>query len=376
MLVRLRNSTYLGCGPAAPQNIATASGRVRHKLPFWRHNMNAPVVPARSSQSSAEQDLAATLDPVVAVPIYERVVSLLMSLLMVFGLPTGALGLVWFGNQQWFVSQPPSAIDVQDFLSDTVGGGDENGRQGASLNGPGGSDRENEVLLEGDSDDVVADLPPMDVLAAGILDAVGGAVMIDELLVGSDAGGVVDPLGGSPRGNANKRNVGIGKGDEGGIRQSNRWQIVIEGQSEKEYFRQLDFFGVELGAIVDGRLYYVTKLSTAHPVMRAESNPAKEMRLSFSFLAGGRRQTDLNICKTAGVPIIGDAATVLHFFPDQLVQRLMRIEREYATGRVKDDPTTNRPDFNLIRKTKFVVKAISNGYDFAVARQDYFVPGK
>src|SRR5262249_53977756 len=73
-----------------------------------------------------------------------------------------------------------------------------------------------------------------------------------------------------------------GKGDgRGGMPRDQRWFINFSEQdTREEYARQLDYFGIELGALLpEGKLVYLSKLSGGRaPQMRTVMTGADEKR--------------------------------------------------------------------------------------------------
>jgi hypothetical protein len=123
---------------------------------------------------------------------------------------------------------------------------------------------------------------------------------------------------------------------------------------------------------VDKQIYYVSNLSAARPVVKIAAGGPDDKRLYFSWRAGGRRQSDLNLLQKAGVPLAG-SPIVLQFYPHETEQQLARLELDYAakSGKAQHEGKT---DMRKVRKTKFNVVRGKGGkpYDFEIARQEYF----
>ncbi|MCH2589137.1 MAG: hypothetical protein MK004_11795 [Planctomycetales bacterium] len=164
--------------------------------------------------------------------------------------------------------------------------------------------------------------------------------------VGSKAGTGSRPLGSGP--------------GEGGIPRHQRWFIrFAQGSSLTEYAKQLDFFGIELGALfaAQKRLVYVKNFSSK-PVRRNVMTGANEKRLYMNWQSGSLRKTDHQLFKRAGINTQG--AMVLHFYPSSTENMLAKLEKEFRNRNVK-----------TIRRTIFSVRKRGKGYRFLVTRQTY-----
>jgi len=164
--------------------------------------------------------------------------------------------------------------------------------------------------------------------------------------VGSKAGTGSRPLGAGP--------------GEGGIPRHQRWFIrFAQGSSLKEYGRQLDFFGIELGALFPAqqKLIYVKKFSTK-AVRRQVQTGSNEKRLYMNWQSGSLRKTDHQLFKQAGIDTRG--AMILHFYPSGTENMLAKLEKDFRKRNVK-----------TIRRTIFSVRKRGDGYRFLVTRQTY-----
>lgn len=154
------------------------------------------------------------------------------------------------------------------------------------------------------------------------------------------------------------RPLGSGSGT-GGFPREMRWIIRYgDFQTSAEYANQLDFFGVELGAITGGQLAYVSKLSTAAPQVRRVPSGQDEKRLYMTWRGGDRRKADLELLQKGGV----DAGNgmLFQFYPKDVEENLAQLEFAYRKRKASE-----------IRKTYFVVQKAGKGYDFAVTQQTY-----
>lgn len=329
-------------------------------------------VPGQPEQpvAAATKPDPGVVGPVLGVTTYDRVLSLLLTFILVCGLLTSAFGAIWFSNQQWIVHRPPPVLEVIDIIEDVEGGGTEDGELGSSLFAPGPEALD--VSTAANMDDVISDAPAVEQTMTAVLSAVGAAMEIsDQLMMGQDLGSTA-LAGGNPKGTGTKRNLGKGPGDGGGVKRQERWEIMFgEGQTEEEYARQLDYFRVELGAISDKKMYMVSGMSRPKAEVKVTSGGPDEKRLYFSWRSGGRRQVDLSLLTKAGVPMIGNVI-VLQFYPTETEQLLAHLERDYLKA------AKNHTDMRVVRKTKFLVERKAGGYEFRITKQEYFgdPPGK
>ena len=156
------------------------------------------------------------------------------------------------------------------------------------------------------------------------------------------------------------RPLGFGPGD-GGVAAEQRWFVSFADRgSLDEYAKQLDFFGIELGVldVGDGSLTFVRDFSAAAPTVTRKTSGADDGRLYFLWQGGGRKAADEKLLGKAGVAAA--EKPVLHFYPQQTEQRLLRLEKGYADREFQD-----------IRRTYFEVVDAGNGYDFKVTQQSY-----
>ena len=169
--------------------------------------------------------------------------------------------------------------------------------------------------------------------------------------------------GGTPGSHQGTGSRPLGSGDgTGGLPREQRWFISFsEAQSIDIYAQQLDYFGIELGAVFPAKeeLVYLSNLTRNPPSKRVVDNTDAEARLYMSWQGGQRKATDQKLFERAGVNTQG--GFILHFYPQKTEQLLARLERSYANRSVKE-----------IRRTYFTVVRQGNGFSFAVTRQLYF----
>jgi hypothetical protein len=176
-------------------------------------------------------------------------------------------------------------------------------------------------------------------------------VMATDALTGGTPGSAVG-TGGRP--------LGDGPGT-GGLSREQRWFIRFANEgSVDDYAKQLDFFGIELGALFvnRGELIYLSNLASATPSKRVVTTGG-DQRLYMNWQGGTRREADAKLFERAGVDVTG--GVVLHFYPKRTEELLARLEMAYANRPVKE-----------IRRTYFVVVPQGSGYTFAISQQHYF----
>jgi hypothetical protein len=154
------------------------------------------------------------------------------------------------------------------------------------------------------------------------------------------------------------RPLGTGGGIFGGTPTEERWIIrFADTSSVDEYARQLDFFDIELGALMPPRLVFLSDMSTT-PRQREVDTGSGEGRLYMTWQGGGtRREADIKLFQRAGIDA-SQALTIFHFYSQATEQMLMQLEHEYA-GRQPQE----------IRRTYFVVERSGQGFVFRVTRQ-------
>jgi hypothetical protein len=159
---------------------------------------------------------------------------------------------------------------------------------------------------------------------------------------------------GSARGTG--RPLGTGGGRYGGIPAEERWFIrFADGSSVDEYARQLDFFGIELGVLLPGRLVFISNMSTT-PRVREVATGSGEERLYMTWQGGNRKDADVKLFQRAGID--ASQGTIFHFYPPATEQLLATLEVQYAGRRTQE-----------IRRTYFVVARGGDGFVFNVTRQ-------
>lgn len=283
--------------------------------------------------------------PYMRTTSYETVSSGLFSFLGALALVVLFLSVAWFSVQRPVMRDPVIIELVED------PGGSEDGAPDETL-------RVDAPLPE------VADATPAEVEAEerqveqsfeNVLELAEQAVTQTEAQM--DAGIQNTGKPGSASGTG-RRPLGRGNG-KGGFPREDRWYVRFSTLgSIDEYAKQLDYFGIELGAVLNGKLTYITQLSNARPAVRSVPGGKEETRLYFTWQGGNRKQADVQLFRKAGLDI--GAAPILHFYPKKTEDLLATLEFRYKNRKASE-----------IRRTFFEVQQSRAGYDFEVVRQTY-----
>ena len=304
--------------------------------------------------------------PAISLSQHDKVTSGLFAVCMLLGTTTCLLVTIWIANMLPSPRRPPA---VQLLEEDP--GGDPHG----FVDGTPG-----ETLALG-SPDVDPNSPTMDEAEAIPDTAEVSAESLDAVAEVSDSAemessdspdapvanqpfamaSVVPVRPGSPFGTVGgtgRPPIGYGKG-KGGFPREMRWMVKFEERGTlEEYAKQLEFFGIEMGALMpDGKLVLISKLTGARPSVRTVTNGQEEKRLYFTWKSGTRKNVDMQIFQKAGVDA-NNAVIIMHFYPIVTENQLAVLERDYKGRKAAD-----------IRKTYFSVKSAKQGYEFTITSQ-------
>jgi hypothetical protein len=298
---------------------------------------------------SASRDRAAgkpIREPVLKVNRYDQISAGMISIVM--GLGVGVLSVfLW-----WLTTRPP----VQEFLvpmemmASPAAGGSEFGAidETLKIESPEPVAENASNVEEASSDADVVEMLETATELAEQASQQAQQVMLDSAATGGAPGSALG---------TGRRALGSGPG-EGGIPNEQRWFIrYADDSSLAEYGRELDYFGLELGALLpDGQLVYLKNFSTGTPVKRTASSGKGEQRLYMTWQGGARKQADVQLFAAAGVD--ASKSVLFHFYPPAAEQLLLRKEYAFAGRKAQE-----------IRRTYFVVVKQGTGYDFVVTRQ-------
>ena len=263
---------------------------------------------------------------------YERVASLLIALLILFGAAVLIAFLLWLTSRV-FASTKSVPVQLEE-----IG-------EGGGLGETTDLDVE-EIGLETDLED-----PEFKDTLAVIADAVAlkSSVLEDPTFLDNLEKGV-----GGRKGDG--RIAGFGDGKPGKPR---HWEVrFIQGNTLKVYARQLDYFAIELGVLLPGnKVEYAYSLSQSRPARR--SGPAdQEKRYYLTWRQGGLEEADRELLTLARIQ--SEGRLILKFIPTELELKLIGLERERAGD-----------DADKIRATIFQIRAEGGGYTFYVVDQTY-----
>lgn len=273
------------------------------------------------------------------VSAYDQVASLLLALLILFGFVVFVLVLLWLARRAITAHRP---VEVQ-LVEEYSGRGDHAIGLAHEMEEPGVKE--------------LADVQSPQL--ADTLAAVTTAVTMQQATLEEMIGNAEEVGRGAGRGDRRAQGP-AGEGQRNVVPRWERWEIRFTATSVSMYARQLDHFGIELGALGGGRreVDYAANLAAASPTVRT-ADAARENRLRFSWKSGTLQQFDRQLLEQAGIDVRG--RIVAQFYPEQVEDQLARLELAHAAGRSVAE----------IRKTVFGVQSAGGGRTFFVVRQEY-----
>lgn len=298
---------------------------------------------------SASQSGPAPL-PVLHVTPFERVSSGLIAAIAALVAVTSLLAFAWYASR---TPPEPPAIPVELV---EYPGGVEDGSLDETLR----VDSPLPEIPDASPGEVVADESEVAQSLENVVELAADAAANQEVaLVQTDRTFGLGTRNAGKPGSASgtgRRALGSGPGIRGFPREQ-RWFVRFSDQQDlDEYARQLDFFGIELGAIVNNRLVYLSKLSSGRPQVRTVDSGGDEKRLYMTWQGGGRKQADLQLFRKAAIEV--GSGAIFHFYPKPTEDQFARLELEFKQRKASD-----------IRRTYFAVNSAGKGYEFAVVRQ-------
>ncbi|MDB5351108.1 MAG: hypothetical protein JWN86_2355 [Planctomycetota bacterium] len=316
-------------------------------------NLSDAAVPDKAKAAPPEEK---PFEPKVhGESTYDRVSSMLISVVVGTAMIVGWLWLVYFANQA-YASPTPAAVEIVEV---TGGGAPDGDITGTGEANPNAGEQTSSGTSNPSEDASGFDEPQDQATSTPVLDAM--ATNSD----GEVSDGAVDtPRGGAvsmgPKGSRLGGNgiVGLGQGGpgSGGVTRAQRWVFVAPpGQTADDYARQLDYFKVELGTPGSGNtVKYASNFASA-PITRT-GLPANEKRLYISWQGQARKQFDIELMRKAG---IDPGGPILQFFPPELTNNLAQMEVRFK-GRQPIE----------IAQTRFTVQpAGGGGFAFVVMDQ-------
>lgn len=285
--------------------------------------------------------------PTLGVTRYDRVSSLLMASLTVLGFVVVWMIALW-ASQVWGDTGKAVTVELVE-----IPGGTPLGTPGATLD----VDNPNQPNVENPAEVQQNDESLPERQLANWIDALAELPLdLDDPQEQSDERGGRQ---GSSKGNSNLRSRGAG-GTGSGLPREQRWLIYYDpGQTLVEYARMLDFFHIELGAIIDGRLVYVSNVSDTKP-RRRSGTQSDDDRIRWLWRGGTRRDADASLLQKAGIDATD--AVIMQFLPKDVEEQLAGLERAAAGGRAAD----------TIQRTAFRIRRSGKAYEFYVVEQSFF----
>ena len=161
--------------------------------------------------------------------------------------------------------------------------------------------------------------------------------------------------------NANDRRAGPGDANNETVPRFKRWQLEFSATGLKDYAKQLDHFGIELGLLSE-QIDYVFDLSTL-PKYRSRIRSDEDKLIYFVFTSPSLLQRyDAQLVAQAGLRV--DGRMQVKFIPKDLEEQLASIELDHAK-------TNGHGDVSEIVKTIFASTEHGKAYKFQVIAQRY-----
>lgn len=256
---------------------------------------------------------------------YDRVSSLLVTLLVLVGLAVLVMFVAWLSHRI-FARQAAVPVQVEQ-----IGTGESALVEGPELDTPPAEEIRQEIDLN----------PPQvgETLVALSSVVATQSAMFDDPSMDRAArpGGGRLPSGGRPG-------------------RARAWEVRFESSTLEAYAKQLDFFGIELGVLLPGnKVAYAYELSKAKPSQRTGAAD-EEKRYYLTWRQGELQAADRELLAKAGIE--AKERLILKFVPEQWEQRLAELEKAQAGA-----------ESEQVRKTRFGVRPTASGFEFFVIEQ-------
>lgn len=266
------------------------------------------------------------------VSAYDRSSSLLIALLLMVGMTTFGLAVVFFSSR---MQRTPPAIPVTPV---------------SPFNDSAANNPQANNLLPG-----VENAPEvLEKNLESLLDQLSIAATSDAVLMAEDMTAENDQNAGASKGDPRGKGIsgnGMGKGREP------RREILFEPESFDQYAKWFDEVGLEIAVLgADNVVYYASKVSTPNPVVRT-GDPSTDARLYFNSAGGPLYPLDRRLAEKAAILKHGEL--ILEFCSPELQNKLLALEKEAAGDRPAGD----------IALTVFKVVKRGAKYDFEVSEQ-------
>jgi hypothetical protein len=152
-----------------------------------------------------------------------------------------------------------------------------------------------------------------------------------------------------------------GNDDSDEISRWERWEIRYAADSIDAYAKQLDHFGIELGAAGGGRknVDYASGFTAPSPMVR-DAPGIEDIRLYMTWRNGPLKKFDSTLLQRAGISV--DRRILLQFYPAKIEEMLANLEAEHAGV---------RPIEGILKTIFGIRSSTDDGYEFFVKGQKY-----
>ena len=289
---------------------------------------------------------------------YDRVTSMLMSIVMGTGIIVGWLALVYYANSAYAAKAVAPVVIVEVY-----GGGSPDGdanATGETVDVAGATQISSQASNAAPEDAGLFEEPAAQAMESRALDPTAtGDSEAGEVAPETTTAGVGASTGVRSR-SIGTGGIGIGEGGGpgNGIPREKRW--VFEhpaGQTVDEYKTELDSLGIELATPSGAStLVYGSHFSTS-PVQRT-GLVRSEQRMYTSWSSTSRKQFDAELMNSAGIKVNANSV-IVQLIPKEVVDRISQIENAYKGRQPKE-----------IRRTRFKIVPKGAKYDFEVLSQE------
>lgn len=269
----------------------------------------------------------------LGVNSYDRVASLLVSLLIMVGVIVLGLVIVFFARKL-YLAQIVRPVGIADPRPDNAAKGFKQDMEPPGLE---------------DAPDLIE--PQLQDTLNTITESINAssAMPSDE---------VIDNPGEVGKGSGYGDSRASGAGGEGG--QEPAREIRFKPSNPAEYAKYLDHFKIELAVLGrDNKVYYAYNLIKSQPDTRV-GDPLKDNRLWMNSAGSPSAALDKQLVQKAG--IAGRGSIILQFYPPETQAILFRLEQQKA----------GKKSLDQIKRTVFRVARQGNGFAFSVESQEYF----
>ena len=310
--------------------------------------------------------------PDMKVTPYDRVSSLMMSLLILVGTVVFVLFVIWLSSRVILVpTSVPVPVEVVELLEFSGRGDHEAGTGRDAFVGAGDIDEPSEAASDANPDNsaqAMSDqMSALDAIASETAVAVDAAPSDSIFAAGvkstSTTGDSYGVGAGKHKGVGDSRRPGpLGEGRDDIVPPWERWEVRFSTTGLTLYAKQLDFFKIELGAMGGGSsdVDYAVNLQKPKPDHRT-GKPDAEQRLYMTWRdeRSPIAVFDKQLLERAGINT--RRRVLLQFFAKDIERQLLVLEGQAVKGH---DPRT-------VLKTVFGVREAGTGYEFHVIEVRY-----